>query len=97
MPKFIDIQGQTFHYLTVIERVENCSKTGRTKWKCLCKCGNYVEVIGKSLRKGSTKSCGCFKKERAKNQLTKHGKAGSKVHIVWKHMKARCYNPKDKA
>ena len=56
--------GNTYGYLTVIERAENDSE-GRARWLCQCKCGNTVVVRGKSLRSGNTKSCGCYQKERA--------------------------------
>lgn len=60
----IDETGKTYGYLTVIERAEN-SKEGRARWKCKCKCGNEVIVLGKALRNGNTKSCGCYQKEQA--------------------------------
>ena len=56
--------GNTYGYLTVIERAEN-SKEGRAMWKCKCKCGNDTIVLGKHLRSGNTKSCGCYQRERA--------------------------------
>jgi hypothetical protein len=56
--------GNEYGYLTVIARAEN-DKGGRAKWLCECKCGNQVEVLGKSLRQGNTKSCGCLQRERA--------------------------------
>lgn len=56
--------GNTYGYLTVIERAENDSE-GRARWLCQCKCGNQIVVRGKSLRSGNTKSCGCYQKERA--------------------------------
>lgn len=56
--------GNTYGYLTVISRAEN-TKEGRAQWLCKCKCGNEVVVLGKRLRSGNTKSCGCYQKERA--------------------------------
>lgn len=56
--------GNTYGYLTVIERAEN-TKEGRAQWLCQCKCGNTTIVLGKHLRSGNTKSCGCYQKERA--------------------------------
>ena len=56
--------GNTYGYLTVIERAEN-TKEGRAMWKCRCKCGNETVVLGKHLRSGNTKSCGCYQRERA--------------------------------
>lgn len=60
----IDLTGRIFGRLTVLEDV------GRTKrqqviWRCLCDCGNTVDVITASLRNGGTKSCGCLQKDRA--------------------------------
>lgn len=51
--------GNIYGYLTVIARATNDS-SGRARWLCQCKCGNQVEVLGKSLRNGNTKSCGCY-------------------------------------
>ena len=56
--------GNTYGYLTVINRAEN-TKEGRAQWLCQCKCGNTTVVLGKRLRSGNTKSCGCYQKERA--------------------------------
>ena len=64
--------GNTYGYLTVIERAPN-NKEGRAMWKCKCKCGNEVVVLGKHLRSGNTKSCGCYQKERATESNLKRG------------------------
>lgn len=64
MGKFIDLTGQTFGRLTVLEKLD---KRGREwYWKCKCECGNFCEIRGVSLREGYTKSCGCLKKESDK-------------------------------
>lgn len=63
MGTLINEVGNVHGYLTVIERAPN--KDGRAMWKCRCKCGNEVVVLGKHLRSGNTKSCGCYQKERA--------------------------------
>ena len=64
--------GNRYGYLTVIERAEN-DKDGHAKWKCLCDCGNEVIVLGKHLRSGNTKSCGCYQKQRARESNLKRG------------------------
>ena len=64
--------GNTYGYLTVIERGPN-NKEGRATWKCKCKCGNEVIVSGKHLRSGNTKSCGCYQKERAAESNMERG------------------------
>lgn len=57
-----DISGMKFGKLTAIERAEN-DNNGRAKWRCMCDCGNEATVLGKLLRNGHTKSCGCLNKE----------------------------------
>ena len=64
MSKIIDETGHVYGYLTVIERADN-DNNGRARWKCKCKCGNETIVLGKHLRSGNTKSCGCYQKEKA--------------------------------
>lgn len=44
----IDLTGQKFGYLTVLERAEN--KNGRAQWKCQCECGNTVIIPSSDLR-----------------------------------------------
>lgn len=59
MGKLIDLTGQKFGYLTVLER--DFSKKGKVYWLCQCDCGNTISVRGDSLKKGYTKTCGCSK------------------------------------
>lgn len=56
--RLIDITGQRFAMLTVLEQSES-SKAGHPKWLCRCDCGNTKIVHSYSLRKGKTRSCGC--------------------------------------
>jgi hypothetical protein len=50
--------GNQYGKLKVIEKGGQ-SPAKATRWVCLCECGNKTEVIGYSLRKGITTSCGC--------------------------------------
>ena len=60
MSKVVDMTGQKFGKLTVLERAEN-DKFGKAQWLCECECGNKKIIVGASLRKGLTVSCGCHK------------------------------------
>lgn len=55
----IDLTGQRFGKLVVIERIPGTKdKTG--EWKCKCDCGNYTTTSTYYLMSGHTKSCGCL-------------------------------------
>ncbi len=58
-----DYIDKTFGKLTVLEY------WGQKKYKCKCECGNYVYVIGRNLKTGNTKSCGCIYKDKAQSQI----------------------------
>ena len=70
MGKFVDLTGQKFGRLTVIERAENKGK--QTCWLCKCECGNEKVVTGYCLKNGHTNSCGCLRKETTKKQGKKN-------------------------
>ncbi|MBD5153088.1 MAG: hypothetical protein HDT16_11700 [Oscillibacter sp.] len=63
MSRLIDLTGQRFGRLTVVSRAEN-DNGGHATWNCICECGNTTSFSGQELRKGRTKSCGCWKRER---------------------------------
>lgn len=96
IPKEYKMIGKRFSRLIVVEELKSRSKDGDKVYKCHCNCGNYVNVIGKHLRNGNTKSCGCLRNEKLKSMVTIHGKSNTKIYAVWCSMKARCYNNTDK-
>ena len=73
--------GNTYGYLTVIGRAEN-DRNGRARWLCKCKCGNKIVVMGKNLRTGNTKSCGCYKKENPGTRADLTGKRFGKLLVL---------------
>src|SRR5574344_4999 len=62
MGKALDLTGQNFGRLTAHEATSE-RRNKSIVWKCLCDCGNYVNVDASSLRRLRTQSCGCLKKE----------------------------------
>lgn len=52
--------GEKYGKLTVLDDTEK-NKYGKTICKCLCECGNIVNVLSNSLRTSHTISCGCTK------------------------------------
>lgn len=65
MGKLIDLKGQIFGQLTVIERGPNTADN-KAQWYCECSCGNKVLRTSKALRNGAT-NCGCQKKTTVQN------------------------------
>jgi hypothetical protein len=59
-----DLVGQKFGRLYVLRECDKIK--GRISYTCRCDCdGKEVNVVGKNLASGSTKSCGCLKKENS--------------------------------
>ena len=61
------ITGQVFGRLTVVRRSDERNRDRDRLWLCRCQCGNETLVIARLLRSGATQSCGCLRRERAKN------------------------------
>jgi len=57
-----DISGNKYGRLLVLCR-HTFSNSGEVMWKCLCDCGNIIDIRGYSLKNGKTKSCGCLRIE----------------------------------
>lgn len=68
----IDLTGQVFGRLTVIESTDQRDVSRSVKWLCRCSYGNETLVNTHSLRSGHTQSCGCLQKERAKETHKKY-------------------------
>lgn len=87
--KALDIAGQRFGRLTVLERVSAVGAHS-TKWSCACDCGRTTVASGSHLKNAITQSCGCWREElRGKSSIT-HGAAGTPLHASWVNMRARC-------
>ena len=72
----IDLTGQRYGMLTVIEEVKDIRQSGSIIWKCLCDCGNETYASSNSLRTGNKVSCGCLSsknEQKIKNHLTNIG------------------------
>lgn len=88
MPEFRDISGQEFGRLFTLRRVVTASE--KTKWFCLCACGELAIVSAAALSDGQ-QSCGCLKSENARIRATKHGHRYHPLFQTYRGMMARCY------
>lgn len=95
-PRKVNIIGNVYGYLTVIDRSESYSKD--SKWDCLCICGKIHKVVKQKLEDGVTKSCGCMKGAITREKIVKHGEYRGGKHSPeyqsYIAMMHRCYNDK---
>jgi hypothetical protein len=93
----LNLISQKFGRLTVLSRAEN-SATGKTRWKCICECGNEIITSSDGLKSGKSKSCGCYRAEKLskiaikKNTVHGQNKVGARTgaHKSWHNMRERC-------
>ena len=83
-----DMTGQKFGRLFVIERAPKNDRVAW--WRCRCDCGKIIDVRGTLLRSGETTSCGCYRADLGRAQLTKHGMCHSRIAVIWYGMRRRC-------
>lgn len=95
MKQPIDLTGQRFGRLTVVEEAPKSSH-GNRRWRCECDCGTICFVETGDLTGLRQKSCGCFKKERTAISHKTHGQRRTRLYTIWFHMKTRCESPNDK-
>ena len=79
----IDITGEKFGRLTVIEKVPRPShiKSQKTTyWRCLCDCGNETIATKSGLKSGNTRSCGCLLKESKSKRFIELNKSKRKIN-----------------
>lgn len=81
MPPLLELAGQTFGHLKVVERAPSHNKLVR--WHCICmKCGGDHEATTFGLRRGQTIQCadcqGLFKWDDEKDQTVRDMKAEGK-------------------
>ena len=91
MPKYIDLSGKKFGALTVISITDKRDKRGLAYWLCKCECGKETVVLGRYLRNGHTKSCGCH----IQNIKSKYRRKGERIYSIWCGINKRINVPRN--
>lgn len=79
----IDLKGQRFGRLVVIEKTKERSDRGVFMWLCMCDCGNTIKLEVCRIKGPKAKSsCGCLHE--------KHGDHKERLYNIWSQMKHRC-------
>lgn len=88
---FNDLTNQRFGRLVAKYCLQQPGQ--RTKWHCICDCGNETDVDVSSLTRGITTSCGCYRLERIQKRAEPKylGKKFLKLTVI-KHLEERDSN-----
>lgn len=101
----IDLTGQQFGRLLVLEMVREPGKDARVR--CRCECGAETTVLAYNVRNGNTSSCGCIAREGAAARglviapiigaaNRTHGMRGTRTYVSWLDARKRCHSPQNK-
>jgi len=87
--------GERHGRLTVVSYAGPHQSPDRTrhKWRCLCDCGNTVDILASNLTRNHSRSCGCLKNELTRERETTHGMSDTPECGTWVHIRQRCCNP----
>lgn len=89
----VDLAGQKFGRLLILEFTPGKKYGNRGKWQCKCDCGKLTMVETAHLRNGHTKSCGCYYQDF----VVKHKQSTTALYNIWSGIKGRCLNPNNTA
>jgi hypothetical protein len=89
-----DYTGQRFGRLVAL-RPTGERKSNSPVYLFRCDCGNLKELSITATRTG-TVSCGCVRRETARDLNLTHGMRNTRLWHVWAAMKQRCMNPRNK-
>lgn len=94
--------------LTLIKKTNQLTKDGHYLSEFECTCGNHVFLLQKTVLSGNTKSCGCLRKEVARESVSRvrkqaatsrtldgkaHGMSGTRIYRIWRAIIGRTTNP----
>jgi anti-sigma28 factor (negative regulator of flagellin synthesis) len=92
MSALINLVGKMFGRWAIIAPSEHRGSQGETYWFARCTCGREKLVMGRNLRDGRSRSCGCV---WLKHGHTAGGKR-SRAYACWVSARQRCNNPRDR-
>lgn len=70
----IDLIGQIYGRLTVLDREKQPSRYGLKRWICQCECGSEVRATTSNLKRNRHLSCGCLKSEKSRAAILARAK-----------------------
>lgn len=89
----LNLVGKKFGRWTIMEEVLE-RDMGRVQYKCRCDCGVERIMMGSKLKRGLSKSCGCWRTELTKVRNRTHGLSKLPLYSTWNNIRKRCYDKK---
>lgn len=89
----MNLTGQKYGKLYVVEKTKEKTKKGDYKYRCICDCGNEVLVVGANLKNNHSKTCGCSRSTISKGYRNKN----IRIYNIYQNMKQRCYDKNAKS
>jgi hypothetical protein len=83
--KRINLTGQIFGRLTVLEPAGLNESRTHLQWLCRCECGTLKKIVAQNLTRGNAKSCGCWNREKlslVKRHIDITGQVFGKLTVV---------------
>lgn len=87
-PRVIEMTGTKWGRWEVLGKAP--TRPGGASWNCRCECGEAGIVRGVDLRKGLSKSCGCFSSDFTTAANLTHGYSRTSIYSAWLSMIRRC-------
>lgn len=87
MARLIDLTGRRFGMLVALS-MDGVDSYRQRMWRCVCDCGRTVVMVGRNLRSGNSKSCGCRSAVKATHKMSK-----TRIYNIWSGMITRTTNP----
>ena len=92
-------ENRTLEKITFIEDLGTMFPTEKSKikhryglYKCGF-CGTEFKSIINDVKRGNTKSCGCYQKRRTSESHNTHGLGYTRLYNIWRNIKGRTLNP----
>lgn len=85
MGALVDLTGQKFGFLTVLERdieIQKQKNSQRAHWKCQCECGKIVSRSSNALKMAKIPSCGCYNNQKEAHIIDIIGKKIGKLTVI---------------
>lgn len=89
------IIGNQYGRWTVIAFGERSDK-GKRQFQCECQCGTIKDVAWSSLKRETSRSCGCLRAELPHPNKTHGLSRKHPLYSLWLNMRGRCNSPRHK-